>query len=55
MGQQAAVSPSKISDWMYLEHGKVVGGRTQYGVLRETLPPGERKNIDKEVQFLDWI
>ena len=30
MGQQAAVSPSKISDWMYLEHGKVVGGSTQY-------------------------
>jgi uncharacterized protein YegJ (DUF2314 family) len=52
LGQQAAVSPSKISDWMYLEHGKVVGGHT-LRVLRETLPSGERADFDKQVQFRD--
>jgi len=51
-GQQAAVSPSRISDWMYLDHGKVVGGHT-LRVLRETLPPNERADFDKQVQFLD--
>jgi uncharacterized protein YegJ (DUF2314 family) len=52
MGQHAAVSPSRISDWMYLEHGKVVGGHT-LRVLRETLPPAERADFDKQVQFRD--
>ena len=52
MGEQAAVAPSKISDWMYLEHGKVVGGHT-LRVLRETLSPSERADFDKQVQFRD--
>jgi uncharacterized protein YegJ (DUF2314 family) len=52
MGEQAAVSPSKISDWMYLEHGKVVGGHT-LRVLRETLSPSERADFDTQVQFRD--
>jgi len=37
---------------MYLEHGKLVGGQT-LRVLRETLPPSERADFDKKVQFLD--
>jgi uncharacterized protein YegJ (DUF2314 family) len=52
MGQQAAVLPSKISDWMYLENGKVVGGHT-IRVLRDTLSPSERADFDKKVQFRD--
>jgi uncharacterized protein YegJ (DUF2314 family) len=52
MGQQVEVSPSKISDWMYLDHGKVVGGQT-LRVLRDTLGPKERADFDKSVQFLD--
>jgi len=51
MGQYAAVPPSRISDWMYLDHGKVVGGHT-LRVLRETLLPRERADFDKKVQFL---
>ena len=52
MGERAAVSPSKISDWMYLEHGKIVGGHT-IRVLRDTLSPGERADFDKQMQFRD--
>jgi uncharacterized protein YegJ (DUF2314 family) len=52
MGEQAAVSPSKISDWMYLEHGKLVGGHT-IRVLRDTLSPGECADFDKQMQFRD--
>ena len=52
MGQQAAVLPSRISDWMYLENGKVVGGHT-LRVLRDTLSPSKRADFDKKVQFRD--
>ncbi len=50
MGQRAEVSPTKISDWMYLDQGKVVGGYT-LRVLRDTLSPKERVEFDKSVQF----
>jgi uncharacterized protein YegJ (DUF2314 family) len=52
MRQQAAVPPSQISDWMYLERGKVVGGHT-LRVLRDTLTPSERADFEKNVRFLD--
>jgi uncharacterized protein YegJ (DUF2314 family) len=52
MGQQAPMVPSAIWDWMYLEHGNVVGGRT-LRVLRDTLSPSERADFDKQVQFRD--
>lgn len=50
MGQKAVVSASRISDWMYRENGKIVGGYT-VRVLRDTLSPSERADFDKKVQF----
>jgi uncharacterized protein YegJ (DUF2314 family) len=52
MGQPAVASPSEISDWMYLENGKIVGGHT-IRVLRDTLTPRERADFDKDVKFVD--
>jgi uncharacterized protein YegJ (DUF2314 family) len=52
MGQGATVSASEISDWMYLENGKLVGAYT-LRVLRDTLAPAERREFDRNVQFID--
>jgi uncharacterized protein YegJ (DUF2314 family) len=52
MGQQATVSPAEISDWMYIDHGKLVGGHT-LRVLRDTLSPAERAEFDKQARFID--
>jgi uncharacterized protein YegJ (DUF2314 family) len=52
IGQPARVAPAKISDWMYRENGKVVGGYT-VRVLRETLSPRERADFDQQLQFRD--
>ncbi|WP_020471816.1 YegJ family protein [Zavarzinella formosa] len=50
MGQKVTVSPSEISDWMYVENGKLVGGET-LRVLRDGLTPAERKDFDKGMPF----
>ncbi len=50
MGQKATVAPSDISDWMYVDNGKLVGGFT-LRVLRDALTPKERAEFDKSVQF----
>jgi uncharacterized protein YegJ (DUF2314 family) len=52
LGQEVEVAPPGISDWMYVENGKIVGGRT-IRVLRETLPAGERADFDQNVRFAD--
>jgi uncharacterized protein YegJ (DUF2314 family) len=49
-GQKASVEVSKISDWMYVEKRKLVGGYT-LRVLRDGLPPNERAAFDKTVPF----
>jgi uncharacterized protein YegJ (DUF2314 family) len=51
LGQQVTVAPSKISDWMYVENKKLVGGYT-LRVLRDTLSPAERADFDKGVPFV---
>ena len=51
MGQKVAVEPSKISDWMYVENRKLVGGQT-LRVLRDALTPAERADFDKSVPFV---
>jgi uncharacterized protein YegJ (DUF2314 family) len=51
MGQKVTVEPSKISDWMYVENRKLVGGYT-LRVLRDALPPNERAGFDKSVPFV---
>ncbi|WP_289665746.1 YegJ family protein [Flavobacterium panacagri] len=46
-GDQIEVDPSKISDWMYIENGKLYGGYT-IKVLRNRMSEEERKQFDEE-------
>lgn len=50
IGQKATVSPSEISDWMFIENRKLVGGET-LRVLRDGLSAAERADFDKSVPF----
>jgi uncharacterized protein YegJ (DUF2314 family) len=50
MGQTVTVTPDKISDWMYVENHKLVGGET-LRVLRDAMPADERADFDKSVPF----
>jgi uncharacterized protein YegJ (DUF2314 family) len=50
IGQKASVGPKEISDWMYVENGKLVGGYT-VRVLREAMPANERAEFDKSMPF----
>ncbi|MGL6096472.1 MAG: DUF2314 domain-containing protein [Fimbriiglobus sp.] len=51
MGQQVTVTPDKISDWMYVENRKLVGGETLRS-LRDALPAAERPDFDKNLPFV---
>ena len=50
LGQKVSVEPSKISDWMYVQNGKLVGGYT-IRVLRDAMPAAQRAEFDKSVPF----
>ena len=50
IGQSITVEPKQISDWMYINQGKLVGGTT-VRVLRDNLSPSERKGFDESVPF----
>ncbi|HEV8071908.1 MAG TPA: DUF2314 domain-containing protein [Planctomycetaceae bacterium] len=50
-GQTATVAPAEISDWMYIENRKLVGGET-IRVLRDSVSPSERAELDKSVNFI---
>lgn len=49
-GQKATVAKSEISDWMFIDDGKLVGG---YSILamRESMTPAERSSFDKSLPF----
>jgi len=51
LGDQASIDASKISDWMYIENRKLVGGYT-IRVLRDKLTGKEREEFDKGVPFI---
>jgi uncharacterized protein YegJ (DUF2314 family) len=51
IGQRVTVSPASISDWMYLDNRKLVGGYT-LRVLRDMSSPAERAEFDKSVPFI---
>ncbi|HMF17490.1 MAG TPA: DUF2314 domain-containing protein [Gemmataceae bacterium] len=51
MGQRVTVEPSKISDWMFVENGKLVGGHT-VRVLRDAMTPADRAEFDKTAEFI---
>lgn len=47
LGDTIQIDKSRISDWMYLEKGKLYGGYT-VRVLRKRMTPAEQKQFDKE-------
>jgi uncharacterized protein YegJ (DUF2314 family) len=49
-GQNLTVAPSEISDWMYVENRKLIGGYT-LRVLRDALTADERVEFDRSVPF----
>ena len=50
LGDKASIEPSRISDWMFVENGKLVGGYT-IRVLRDGLSGKERKELDDGLPF----
>lgn len=50
VGQKVTVAPDEISDWMYVDKRKLVGGET-LRVLRNTLTPSEQVEFDKNLPF----
>ncbi len=50
MGQAVSARPTEISDWMYVDHGKLVGGYT-VRVLRDRLSPADRAEFDRSMPF----
>ncbi len=49
-GDRVSVAPTEISDWMYIDNGRLVGGET-LRVLRNTLSPQERAEFDQSMPF----
>jgi len=50
IGAKVSLESSKISDWMFVENGKLVGGYT-LRVLRDSMSASERADFDKSVPF----
>ena len=51
IGQRVTVAPKDISDWMYIDNRKLVGGWS-VRVLRDGLPPDERAEFEKSLPFV---
>ena len=49
-GQAVTARPAEISDWMYVDHGKLVGGYT-LRLLRDRLSPSDRAELDRSVPY----
>lgn len=49
-GQKVTVPPGEISDWMFVENGKLVGGFT-IRVMRDSLSTEEREAMDASLPF----
>ncbi len=49
-GDSVEVSEAEISDWMYVENQKLVGGYT-LRAMRDSLPDDERRELDQTVPF----
>ena len=50
IGQKVSISEKEISDWMYIENRKLVGGET-IRVMRNGLSAKEKEEFDKGVPF----
>jgi uncharacterized protein YegJ (DUF2314 family) len=50
LGQTVSVKPKEISDWLYIDNGKLVGGYT-VRVHYNELSPEQKKRFDREADF----
>lgn len=50
MGDRVSVNPDEISDWAYVQNGRLVGGYT-IRVLYAELSPDDKKRLEKEANF----
>ena len=50
LGQLVSVKPNEISDWLYVDNGKLVGGYT-VRVHYNELSPTEKQEFDREADF----
>lgn len=50
LGDRKVIEATKISDWMYIQNRKLVGGYT-LRVLRDAMPDSERAEFDKSMPF----
>ena len=50
VGAKASVNPDEISDWSYVDNGRLVGGYT-IRVLYSELTPQERADFEKQAGF----
>lgn len=49
-GQEVTVAPPGISDWMFVDDGKLVGGYS-FRAMRDALPPLDQAEFDKSMPF----
>jgi len=50
MGTRVSVNPNEISDWLFVDNGKLVGGYT-IRVLYKDLPPDRKKEFETQADF----
>jgi len=50
MGDRVSVNPNEISDWAYIENGRLIGGYT-IRVLYYELSPQDKAALEKEARF----
>jgi uncharacterized protein YegJ (DUF2314 family) len=50
LGDEVSVPANEISDWMFVDRGRLIGGFT-IRVLRDGLSPGEKRQFDRSVPF----
>jgi uncharacterized protein YegJ (DUF2314 family) len=50
LGQLVSVNPNEISDWLYIDNGKLVGGYTVRVQYNELLPQ-EKQEFDRAADF----
>lgn len=51
LGSRHTINPEQVSDWMYVEDKKLVGGYT-IRVVRDKLSPKEREDFDRNAPFI---
>ena len=51
LGDEVKIAPNEISDWMYVEGGKLIGGYT-IRMIRDNMPPGERQKFDRSTGLI---